>query len=326
MTFRKPLRILAVSLASFVIAGVAYESISTLYHRHRPAPGKLVDIGGYRLYIDCRGEGVPTTLFDGGLGDASDVWRELQPSVMAIARTCVYDRAGLGRSDNGPLPRSSAQIAKELHALLANAGEPGPFLYVAHSMAGYDARIFAREFPGQVAGLLLLDVSHPDQNARESTAANKDRDDFMFHQAWYGRLAPFGITRLVGRCQFHPQDCARSFQTTAQEYEAFTNLSPAQVRATGNLDHLPLIVIAHDPAVEMALDPGEQTRQDEAVDLQMQKELSELSTRGCMLVATGSRHYVQDARPDLVLKSIQRLVGTFRSASQPTTSLCDGIP
>ena len=106
---------------------------------------------------------------------------------------------------------------------------------------GYDARIFAHQFPSELAGLLLLDVSHPDQNARESAASNKDRDDFMIRQAWYGRLAPFGITRLLGRCEFHPQDCSRSFRTTLKEYDAFTNISPTQVRATGNLGDLALI-------------------------------------------------------------------------------------
>ena len=88
---------------------------------------------------------------------------------------------------------------------------------------------------------------------------------------------PYGITRLLGRREFHPQDCSRSFRTTLEEYHAFTNISPAQVRATGNLGELPLIVIAHDPAAEIALEPSAQVRQDEAIDLQMQRELSELS-------------------------------------------------
>jgi uncharacterized protein (DUF2267 family) len=70
-----------------------------------------------------------------------------------------------------------------LHTLLTNAGESGPLLFVARSMAGYDARIFAHQFPNELAGLLFLDVSHPDQNARESAATNKDRDDFMIRQA-----------------------------------------------------------------------------------------------------------------------------------------------
>lgn len=109
-----------------------------------------------------------------------------------------------------------------------------------------------------------------------------------------------------------------------EEYDAFTNISPAQVRATGNLGDLPLIVVAHDPAAEIALAPSAQVRRDEAIDLQMQRELSELSTRGCLLIAVGSRHYIQDSRPDLVLRSLERLVQS--SGSKITiNSLCDGI-
>ena len=62
--------------------------------------------------------------------------------------------------------------------------------------------------------------------------------------------------------------------------------------------------------------PSAQVRQDEAIDLQMQRELSELSTRGCLLIAVGSRHYIQDSRPDLVLKSLERLVQSSGSRSQ----------
>jgi pimeloyl-ACP methyl ester carboxylesterase len=311
-------------LALCLMTGMAYEAIATLRLRSRAIRCKLVEVGGYRLYINCQGNGLPTVVIDSGLGDDSDVRSELHSKFAELARTCVYDRAGLGRSDNGPLPRSSEQIVKELHTLLTNAEETGPFLFVAHSMAGYDARIFAHRFPRELAGLLLLDVSHPDQNDRESATASKDRNEFMLRQAWYGRLPPFGITRLLGHCEFHPQDCSRSFRTTFEEYDAFTNISPAQVRAAGDLGDLPLIVIAHDPAAEIAIDASAQVRQDEAIDLQMQRELSELSTRGCLLIAVGSRHYVQDARPDMVLKSLESLIQSARSGI-PAAGLCDGI-
>jgi pimeloyl-ACP methyl ester carboxylesterase len=180
---RKVLWFLVIVLAVGVLTGMSYEALATQRSRSRAAPGRLVEVGGYRLYIDCQGRGSPTVVIDSGLGDASDVWSELHPKLAELARTCVYDRAGLGRSDNGPLPRSSEQIVKELHTLLTNAGESGPLLFVARSMAGYDARIFAHQFPNELAGLLFLDVSHPDQNARESAATNKDRDDFMIRQA-----------------------------------------------------------------------------------------------------------------------------------------------
>jgi pimeloyl-ACP methyl ester carboxylesterase len=305
-----------------LLAGAGYEALAAHRYRARGFPGKLVDVGGYRQYIYCAGTGSPTLVFDSGLGDASDVWRDLHPRVTQFSRACVFDRAGLGRSDDGPLPRSSGANASALHALLAGAGEKGPYVLVGHSMAGYDVRIFAGRYPSEVAGVLLLDVSHPDQNQRESAYAVQDREEFMKKQAWFGRLAPWGITRLVlGRCEYHPQDCTRTFRTTLEEFDAFNRISPDQVRAAGNLGSIPLIVLAHDPAVEIAADPSETTRKDEAVDLQMQKELSELSSRGCMLVATRSRHYVQDDRPDLVMASLRHLIGELREPSR-SQNLC----
>jgi len=243
---RKVLWFLVIVLAVGVLTGMSYEALATQRSRSRGTPGRLVEVGGYRLYIDCQGRGLPTVVIDSGLGDASDVWSELHPKFAELTRICVYDRAGLGRSDNGPLPRSSEQIVKELHTLLTNAGESGPFLFVAHSMAGYDARIFAHQFPNELAGLLLLDVSHPDQNARESAAANKDRDDFMIRQAWYGRLAPFGITRLLGRCEFHPQDCSpafgpRSRNTTLLQISVPRKSAPPAISVNCRLSSSPMI-------------------------------------------------------------------------------------
>jgi pimeloyl-ACP methyl ester carboxylesterase len=272
------------------LLGLGYETLATSRYRSRGMPGKLVDVGGYREYIHCLGTG-------------------------------VFDRPGLGWSDDGPDPRSSGMAATELHTLLDRSGEKGPYVLVAHSMAGYDTRIFASKYMGAVSGVLLLDVAHPDQNERESAYALTDRDDFMTKQAWWGRLGPFGVTRLLGHCQWSPQDCTRSYWTTLKEFDAFNKISPAQVREAGNLGSIPLIVISHDPNLEMARDPSEHTRKDEVVDAQLQRELAQLSTKGCLIVAVGSGHYIQDDRSDLVLSSIKKLVEASRSPND-ATGLC----
>jgi pimeloyl-ACP methyl ester carboxylesterase len=303
------------------LLGLGYETLATSRYRSRGMPGKLVDVGGYREYIHCLGTGQPTIVLDSGLGDASDVWRGIQGQVAEYSRTCVFDRPGLGWSDDGPDPRSSGMAATELHTLLDRSGEKGPYLLVAHSMAGYDTRIFASKYAGVVSGVLLLDVAHPDQNERESAYALRDRGDFMTKQAWWGRLGPFGITRLLGHCEWSPQDCTRSYWTTLKEFDAFNKISPGQVREAGNLGSIPLIVISHDPNLEMARDPSEHTRKDEVLDAQLQEELAQLSTKGCLMVAVGSGHYIQDDRSDLVLSSIKKLVEASRSPDE-ATGLC----
>src|SRR3954470_7605870 len=96
-----------------------------------PAPGKLIDVGGWRLHLNCTGEdkaGQPTVILEAGVGDFSVEWSLVQPGVATFARVCSYDRAGDGWSDIGPHPRTFQQIVYELHALLAAAGERPPYL------------------------------------------------------------------------------------------------------------------------------------------------------------------------------------------------------
>jgi hypothetical protein len=113
------------------LGGVAYQTIGTrMDARRSPEHGKLVDIGGYRLKINCVGTLSPTVVLESGLGDVSPEWERVQPGIAEFSRVCSYDRAGYGGSDAGPMPRSSAVIAKELHTLLQWAGEKPPFVLV----------------------------------------------------------------------------------------------------------------------------------------------------------------------------------------------------
>ncbi|MEN6335825.1 MAG: alpha/beta hydrolase, partial [Phycisphaerales bacterium] len=124
-----------VVLALLVAAGgVGYQTLaSSRDWRKFPPPGQRVDVGGYRLHVQTAGEGGPTVVLDAGWSDCSLNWRLVQPEVAKVTRVCSYDRAGVGWSDPGPAPRSSLQIAKELHSLLKNAGIPGPYVLVGHS-------------------------------------------------------------------------------------------------------------------------------------------------------------------------------------------------
>src|SRR5579859_2452547 len=93
-----------------------------------PVPGRLIDLGGYRLHLDCRGKGPPTVVFSNGAGDFSFDWALVQPEVAKFARACTYDRGGEAWSDLGPKPRTLDQEAFDLHRLLHKAHEKGPFI------------------------------------------------------------------------------------------------------------------------------------------------------------------------------------------------------
>ena len=129
--------------------------------RARP-PGRLVDVGGFRLHLKCAGHAGPTVVFDAALGGSTISWTYVQPEVAEFARACAYDRGGFGWSDRGPLPRTAGRLADELRTLLERAGERPPFLLVGHSFGGLVTRIFAARYPEVTSALVLVDPAHPE--------------------------------------------------------------------------------------------------------------------------------------------------------------------
>ena len=124
-----------------------------------PKPlGKLVDLGGHRLHVNCTGKGSPTVVMENGLGDFSFDWNLVQSHVSRFTRICTYDRAGYAWSDPGPKPRTFAQLNLELRDALAKLHERGPFVLVGHSYGGPGVRNFATEYVQDVAGMVLVDA------------------------------------------------------------------------------------------------------------------------------------------------------------------------
>lgn len=152
-----------------------------------PVRGRMIDIGGRSLHLVCAGpaEGRPVVVFEAGAFGLSADWGAVQAKLAEQGvRSCAYDRAGLGRSDPGPRPRDGLAIAADLEKLLAASGEPGPWIYVGHSMAGLHARMFAGRNPDRVAGLVLIDAATPE--AAEMPVARQ----------WIGRFA--GASKAAG--------------------------------------------------------------------------------------------------------------------------------
>ena len=146
------------------LAGASYQAIeSRLDARRFPETGRLVDVGGYRLMLNCIGDGSPTVVLEAGFGDLSVEWKSVQQQIAKFSRVCSYDRAGYGGSDAGPLPRTSLQIARELHTLLKNAGEKTPYILVGASFGGYNVRVFNGLYRDEVTGIVLADATQEDQ-------------------------------------------------------------------------------------------------------------------------------------------------------------------
>jgi pimeloyl-ACP methyl ester carboxylesterase len=144
--------------------GATYANIAEVRIQHSyPAPGHLYNVGGHRLHIYCEGQGAPTVVLFNGLGEMSATWARVMDQVSPTTRVCAYDRAGQGWSDDVSSPQDGVAAAADLHALLAAAGEHAPFVLAGHSIGGPYALTYAAQYSQQVAGMVLLDSSSPEQ-------------------------------------------------------------------------------------------------------------------------------------------------------------------
>src|SRR5215204_4461492 len=195
-------------LLGFVVAGAIYQSIATeRAERAYPPPGEMVDVGGYRLHINCVGQGSPTVLLDAGSGGFSAQWVRVQREVSETTRVCAYDRAGMGWSEMGPDPRDAQQITSELHTLLGKAGIEGPYVLVGHSYGGMYMQTYAARYPDEVAGVALVDSStDPDQfsqrpEGRDSHEPQKQTSAVGSQLVRFGVSLParLGVVRLLSK-------------------------------------------------------------------------------------------------------------------------------
>lgn len=158
---------LAGGCASSIAAAAAAQSPGDAFAR----PHQLVDIGGRKMNLHCSGQGATTVVFDSPSGEAGWGWFRVQPAVARHTRACVFDRAGFGFSDPSPRPNTSANVAEDLHKLLAGAGIKPPYVMVGNSMGGENVQVYAYRYPAEVKGLVLVEPGHEDLTDRLDKAS-----------------------------------------------------------------------------------------------------------------------------------------------------------
>lgn len=312
---------LAVLLGLLLLGYIVEPAAEAADAKAYPSPGELIDIGGYRLHINCTGGGSPTVVIDAGWGDWSTAWGFVQPKVAKTTRVCTYDRAGTGWSDAGPLPRDATQFAEELHTLLQNAHIPGPYVLAGHSLGGLPVRVFTGMYPSEVAGVVLIDSMTPEQFTQPPAEAQSQSDSQSQPLSLPAMLARFGVVRLLARplglvpSKSPNEEAAYSRIVRPQNVQAYINegegmpASGAQAGAVKGFGDIPLIVLTAK-------------LNNMAHWQERQTELLQLSSNSVQLFAD-SDHNIHFETPGAAVAAINQMVALVRQTANQTVKKSD---
>ena len=300
-------------------------------------PEKLIDIGGYKLHINGTGNSSntgPTVILDSCMGGSFVCWALVQPEVAKFVRVCSYDRAGLGWSDESPYQRSSKYMVEELHKLLENSGERGPYILVGHSSGGINMRLYANMYPEQVYGVILVDASHEDQ-----LEVFKEIDARVPVEVWQTAKNWFVSTRFCVVCAHVLETChiispnvntmvpagqrelikflesSPKAQKTGGAEEANFATSMQQLKDSANrLEDKPLIVITarrnwdeYYPQFGSA-----RMREYQQVWSDFQKDFLTKSCKSKQIFAEKSGHFVVWDQPEVIVDAIRLMVEQYQ--------------
>jgi pimeloyl-ACP methyl ester carboxylesterase len=327
MTMRR----IIIGMLLIVVFGLAartiYERIGQRRDNDRlPVIGQRVDIGGRSINVHCIGAGSPTVILDSGGSAPGYSNVPLQRRIAKETRTCWFDRAGLGWSDPSPIAQTSAAIAADLHSALSAAKIAPPYILVGQSFSGFNVRLFARSFPGEVAGIVLADSVHEDQRQYEprSTLAPANRLPPLF-RAIVCRAAPLaknvGLIRLMVSGEnsrisegFSKEEAQILHRLEAQPKAVATaascnvwEKSAAEARLAGHLGDIPMVVLTAGNPMSF----GDPTA-DEEIRIfheiwvrQLQPKLAALSSRGRQVIVANTSHSIVGEMPSAIADAIR---------------------
>lgn len=316
------LGLLAVIMAVFLALGALAKA---RLRKQYPPIGAMIDIGGYRLHMHVEGEGSPTVVFDAGAGGIGLSWELVRPAIARVTRVVVYDRAGLGWSEPSPQPRDAYTMAVELHTMLTNAGIPGPYILVGHSLGGPVARQFAAKYPSEVAGLVMVDSAHEQQINRFPKPLVKmvnSMKGMMGLMKWMSKIGLFALQPSLisigdnGKLSAEFVAQMRGVVASSRSHSEaligeMESVNAAQTQPVSTLGDLPLTVISHGQLDANAVPPsfGPDVREEyERTWQELQKEIMSLSRRGRRIVAERSGHNVIFDQPEIIIESILEMI------------------
>ena len=356
---RRLLTLLVVAVGITVCTGVAGSAVVTqdelAPYLH---PQRLVDVGGHKLNLYCTGHGSPSVILDAGGGETMDTWRKVQPEIAKVTRVCSYDRASMGFSGDGPLPRDANAIVTDLHALLQRAQIAPPYVLVGHSSGGLYAQLYAGRYLQEVAGMVLVDPSFPNQTEELQAAspAMKRMDaqsggayTFCYQAALHGELNFSHASKEYAMCGFPPNaeadlkaGCSKNGEAWckqqhltlervlrpafwlalgSEEKESATTDSAEITKEQRGYGAMPLTVLtAADEMLGSPFPPAENVAIERAWTAGHER-LARLSSAGVHSVVPHSGHFIQLDQPAVVIAAVAKVVSEAKR--QARTSSCN---
>nr|WP_315487446.1 alpha/beta hydrolase [uncultured Undibacterium sp.] len=317
-----------------LIVGIIYENLGRRNAAQNfPPPGILVDIGGRHIQLDCRGSGSPTVVFQSGHDWAGSLnWSAVHDEIAKTTRACAYSRAGIMWSAPHEAPQLAKSIAEDLHAALKNANEKGPLVLVGHSAGGPYNMVYTKYFGADVAGLVFVDTSHPDQissgnalEALESNSATLNRNSEWNWSAFLEKSAAAlnwtGIVRLVAAMEEKDGNRTESDDQAVKAYASTTISSVLKegdafeqtLDEAGTFRHLgdrPIVVLTAVRPV-----PKQESKFEKALRenwSRMQEDQAKWSSQGQHQPVQDAGHYIQFDQPAVVIDAVRSVISKVR--------------
>ncbi len=316
--------VVAISVVG-IVSGVIYEQWSRWQVANKNAPpGRMVEVDGHKLHLNCTGSGSPTVIFESGSGmNASLQFVLIQPELAKSHRVCTYDRAGMMWSERRDGTPSAVQIADDLHSLLENASEPPPYVMVGYSLGGLFIRVYAHQYPQDVAGMVFVEPSHPEQRERYASIEGGEPYKYPRWTRLKQRvLIETGLFRLFGLVAYDtlPSEAMIANDFVPYSFVAFVAQELArpqfdtEAAGASSFDDMPilvltggLLVVPATPEEAADMSPEEVRIWNEKARLhyQLHAEIAGLSTNSEHRVVDGSGHSMSNEVPEAVVLGVQ---------------------
>lgn len=252
----------------------------------KPLPQKnAISVDGKLVEHVASGTGSPVIVLINGAGGPIEGWFRVFLELEKLSTVFAYNRAGIGKSSKPTEPQTGSVLVETLRASLLEVGLAAPFVLVGHSLGGLIANLFARTYPNEVAGVVFLDATAP-----EDVAA------MAVHESSLQRILRKALERVFGKDAFDET-------THVQRTVALIEQAPV-------FPDIPVVVVSGGKPAMSWLTPAPAL----AARAEHQRHLSFLSSRGKQVIATKSGHFPQFSEPEVVVEAVRDVLHSRESA------------